>query len=59
MRHLTAAILAAAFAAGSISVALADCPGHAKDTTTTVSVDQGTTVATPVVIPQPAPQSGS
>ncbi len=58
MRHLSAALLAMAFAMGSVSVALADCPGHSKQTATIASADQGTTVSTPIVVPAPTPQSG-
>lgn len=58
MRHLSAAILAAAFAVGSVSVALADCPGHAKQTATIASADQSTP-STPIRTPAPTSQSGS
>lgn len=59
MTRLTAAFLALVFTAAVPGLALADCPGHMKTTSTPATVVDGSGATTvPPMTPAPAPTDG-
>ena len=59
MTKLTAAVLALAFTAAVPGIALADCAGHMKTTSTPATVVDGSgTTTVPPMTPVPDGQSG-
>jgi hypothetical protein len=58
MKKVTAAFLALAFAATVPGMALAECAGHMKTTSTPATVVDGSGTTVPPMTPVPAGQTG-